>query len=55
MPYTKAADGIVINGDSITFSVDPVDELRNHYTGTFVGGLVVPSNEVATPQLQLTE
>jgi hypothetical protein len=55
MPYTKAADGIVINGDSITFSVDPIDELANHYTGSFVGGLVVPNNEIATPQLQLAE
>jgi len=55
MPYTKAADGIVINGDAIIFSVDAVDELKNHYTGSFVGGLVVPSNDIATPQLQLTE
>lgn len=55
MPYTKAADGIVINGDSITFSVDAVKELEDHYITSVVNGLVVPSKEVATPQLQLTE
>jgi hypothetical protein len=55
LPYTKAASGVFIKNDSISFTVDPVDELKNHYTGSFVNGLVVPSNEVATPQLQLSE
>ena len=56
MPYTKVASGVVIKEDAISFMVEPVDELRNHYNGAFVGGLVVPSAaEVATPKLQLTE
>lgn len=55
MPYTKAANGVTIKEHAINFMVDPVDELRNHYTGSFVGGLVLPSTEVATPQLQLAE
>ena len=55
MPYTKASNGISVKEHAINFMVEPVDELKNHYTGQFVGGLVVPSNEVATPQLQLAE
>jgi hypothetical protein len=55
IPYTKAASGIKVKNDAISFTVEPLDELKNHYTGSFVGGLVVPSNEVATPKLQLTE
>ena len=55
MPYSKAQDGVFVKHETIAYMVDPVDELKNHYTGTFVGGLIVPSNEVATPKLQLTE
>jgi hypothetical protein len=55
MPYTKAQQGVFLKHEAINFMVEPVDELKNHYTGSFVGGLVVPSSEVATPQLQLAE
>ena len=55
IPYTKAADGVFLKDDCVAYTVTPVDELKNHYTGQFVGGLIVPSNEVATPQLQLAE
>jgi len=56
MPYTKASAGVTLRDDAVSFMVEPVDELRNHYTGAFVGGLVVPQqNEIATPKLQLVE
>lgn len=56
IPYSKSqTNGITINKHVVSFIVDPVDELRNHYTGSFVGGLVVPSGEVEAPQLQLVE
>ena len=56
LPYTNSqTSGIVIKEDAVMYITDPVEELKNHYTGVFVGGLVVPSKEVATPQLQLSE
>jgi hypothetical protein len=55
IPYTKAANGVMLKHDAISFVVEPLEELKNHYVGTIVGGLVVPSSEVATPKLQLTE
>lgn len=57
IPYSKSqTNGIAINKNAVSFSVDPIDELRNHYTGTFVAGLVVPAaGEIETPKLQLVE
>jgi|DEB19_MinimDraft_3_1074340.scaffolds.fasta_scaffold426841_1 hypothetical protein len=56
LPYTKAQeDGIFVKSSAIMYMVDPVDQLRNHYSGTFVGGLVVPQTEVSAPKLQLVE
>lgn len=55
LPYTKASNGVTINDHAINFMVEPVEELKSHYMGSFVGGLVLPSTEMATPQLQLTE
>ena len=55
MPYSKAQNGVFIKHDCIGLMVDPVDELSTHYTTSFVNGLVVPSNQLETPKLQLTE
>ena len=57
MPYTKSqTNGVLLKHDAVLCVVDPVDELTNHYTGSFIGGLVVPSNEVTgSSKLQLVE
>jgi hypothetical protein len=56
LPYTKAQEtGVFLKQEAIMYIVDPVDQLKNHYTGTFVGGLIVPEPEVSTPKLQLVE
>ena len=56
LPYTKVQeDGIHLKNSAIMYMADPVDQLSNHYSGTFVGGLVVPQQEIASPKLQLVE
>jgi len=56
MPYTKVqTSGVLLKHDAIVCVMEPVDELANHYSGSFASGLVIPSTSVATPQLQLVE
>lgn len=54
LPYTQMAESGFIPFDSINVSPQPITQLKNHYL-SFSTGLVMPSNEVATPKLQLTE
>jgi len=47
MPYTKAKDGIEIDGNHIMFMVDPVDDLVDNHR-QFTTGISVPEKRIVT-------
>jgi hypothetical protein len=58
MPYADYSDGVELKKESILFTVDAQDELKNQYNTSFGSGLVVPSSGgiqgAGAPGLKLT-
>lgn len=52
--YTNAEkEGAVINMDNVVFAAECRQELANQYNAQYGNGLVLPANQVQTPELKI--
>jgi len=49
LPYTKATDGITVDGKFVMFVTEPTDDLKQHYITTIVNNLAVPTKKLVEP------
>ena len=52
--YTTAVkDGVTVNKNHVVFMAEPCTEIVNEYNAKYGNGLIIPTKNIETPQLQI--